>query len=176
MTGDAAPRGLAHDAQFGALYPQLRRIAHSLLRRNQPITLLNTTGLVHEAWLRLAANQGLPLDDDGRFLGYASRVMRFVVIDFVRQRHAQRRGGGIKHVTLDTGAGESATLQDEQLLHLSEAIDALNEVDPQLVQLVELRCFGGLSEIQIGQTQGISVRTVRRQWQRARALLHAAMA
>ena len=175
MSDDAPGRGLAHDAVFGMLYPQLRRIAHGLLRRNQPITLLDTTGLVHEAWLRLAVNQGLPLDDDGRFLAYAARVMRFVVIDFVRQRHAQRRGGGVAHVTLDTGMGESALLQDEQLLRLNEAIDALQAVDPLLVQLIELRCFGGLAETQIGQTLGVSVRTVRRQWQRARALLHAAM-
>lgn len=125
--------------------------------------------------MRLAANQGLPLDDDGRFLAYAARVMRFVVIDFVRQRHAQRRGGAVVHVTLDTGVGESATLQDEQLLRLNDAIDALNAVDPSLVQHIELRCFGGLAEIQIGQALGISVRTVRRQWQRARALLHASL-
>jgi len=168
-------RGLEHDALFGALYPQLRRMARAQLRRNQPITLLDTTGLVHEAWLRLAANQGMPLDDEGRFLGYAARVMRFVVIDFVRQRHAQRRGGEVVHVTLDTGIGESSTLHDEQLLRLNEAIDALGAVDERLVQLVELRCFGGLSETQLGETLGVSVRTVRRQWQRARALLHAAM-
>jgi RNA polymerase sigma factor (TIGR02999 family) len=172
---DAALRSLEHDALFGVLYPQLRRIARGQLRRNEHITLLDTTGLVHEAWLRMAANAGLPLDDEGRFLGYAARVMRFVVIDFVRRRHAQRRGGEAVHVTLDTDIGESATLHDEQLLRLNDAIDALEQVDERLLQLVELRCFGGLSELQIGQTLGISVRTVRRQWQRARALLHASM-
>ena len=82
------PRKLEQDALFGALYPQLRRLAHAQLRRNEAITLLDTTGLVHEAWLRLANNDGMPLHDPGRFLGYAARVMRFVVIDFVRQRHA----------------------------------------------------------------------------------------
>jgi RNA polymerase sigma factor (TIGR02999 family) len=163
------------DAVFGALYPQLRRIARGQLRRNEPITLLDTTGLVHEAWLRLAANEGLPLDDHGRFLGYAARVMRFVVIDFVRQRHAQRRGGEHLHVTLDTGMAASATVQDEQLLQLDEALSALQAVDEQLVQVVEMRCFGGLSEVEIAGALGVTDRTVRRHWQRARALLHAAL-
>ena len=170
-----AERSLEQDALFGALYPELRRIAHGQLRRNEPITLLDTTGLVHEAWLRVAEGQGLPTGDRGHFLGCAARVMRFIVIDFVRQRHAQRRGGDAVHVTLDTGIGDTATLHDEQLLRLNDAIDALADVDPRLVQLVELRCFGGLSELQIGEALGTSVRTVRRQWQRARALLHAAM-
>jgi RNA polymerase sigma factor (TIGR02999 family) len=172
---DPLVNGLERDAIFGTLYPQLRRIAHGQLRRHEPITLLDTTGLVHEVWLRLAANHGLPLDDQGRFLGYASRVMRFVVIDFVRQRHAQRRGGGHLHVTLDTGTAESATLHDEQLLRLNEAIDALTQVDAKLVQVIEMRCFGGLSEIEIAAAMNITERTVRRHWQRARALLHAAM-
>lgn len=169
-------RSLEQDALFGALYPQLRRLAHAQLRRNEPITLLDTTGLVHEAWLRLAKNDGMPLDDPGRFLGYASRVMRFVVIDFVRQRHAQRRGGERLHVTLDTGAAESATLHDEQLLRLNDALEELDQVDERLVKVIEMRCFGGLSEIQIGEALGVTVRTVRRQWQRARLLLHAALA
>ena len=171
----APPPPPGQDALFGALYPELRRIAHGQLRRNEPITLLDTTGLVHEAWLRVAEGQGLPTGDRGHFLGCAARVMRFIVIDFVRQRHAQRRGGDAVHVTLDTGIGDTATLHDEQLLRLNDAIDALADVDPRLVQLVELRCFGGLSELQIGEALGTSVRTVRRQWQRARALLHAAM-
>ncbi len=170
-----SPGRMQSDAVFGVLYPQLRRIARGQLRRNEPITLLDTTGLVHEAWLRLAANQGLPLDDHGRFLGYAARVMRFVVIDFVRQRHAQRRGGELVHLTLDTGIQALATVQDERLLQLNEALSALQGVDEQLVQVVEMRCFGGLGEAEIAHALGVSDRTVRRHWQRARALLHAAL-
>ena len=173
---DAALRSLEHDALFGALYPQLRRIAHGQLRRNQPITLLDTTGLVHEAWLRVAEGQGLPTGDRGHFLGCAARVMRFIVIDFVRQRHAQRRGGDAVHVTLDTGIGDTATLHDEQLLRLNDALEELAQVDDRLVKVIEMRCFAGLSEIQIGEALGVTVRTVRRQWQRARLLLHAALA
>ena len=172
----APPLPPGQDALFGALYPQLRRLAHGQLRRNEPITLLDTTGLVHEAWLRLVKNDGMPLDDPGLFLGYAARVMRFVVIDFVRQRHAQRRGGEHQHVTLDTGIAESATLHDEQLLRLNDALDELAQVDERLVKVIEMRCFAGLSEIQIGEALGVTVRTVRRQWQRARLLLHAALA
>ena len=169
------PNDLERDAVFGALYPQLRRIAHGQLQRNEPITLLDTTGLVHEFWLRFAENTGLPVDDRSRFLGYASRVMRFVVIDFVRQRHTQRRGGGLLQVTLDTAIAESATLHDEQLLRLHDALDQLAQVDARMVSIVEMRCFGGLSEIEIGKSLGVTDRTVRRQWQRAPALLHAAM-
>ena len=170
-----AASGQAHDVVFAALYAQLRRLARGQLRRNEPITLLDTTGLVHEAWLRLAANPGMPLDDHGRFLGYAARVMRFVVIDFVRQRHAQRRGGEHLHVTLDTGIAEGAVLQDEQVLRLNEALAALQGVDERLVQVVEMRCFGGLGEVEIAAALGVTERTVRRHWQRARALLHAAL-
>jgi len=173
--GDPLHR-LERDAVFAALYPQLRRIAHGQLRRHEPITLLDTSGLVHELWLRLAGNQGMPLDDPGRFLGYAARVMRFVVIDFVRQRHAQRRGGALQQVTLDTAVLESATLDDDQLLRLGDALDELAQVDDRLVSVIEMRCFGGLTEVQIGEALGVNVRTVRRHWQRARLLLQAALA
>ena len=170
----AAARG--HDALFDALYPQLRRLAHAQLRRNEPVTLLDTTGLVHEAWLRLAGNEGTPVHDRGFFLGCASRVKRFIVIDFVRQRHAQRRGGAHTHVTLDTAIGETATLHDEQVLRLHEALEELAQVDERLVRIVEMRSFGGLSEVEIAATLGVTDRTVRREWRRARALLHAALA
>lgn len=174
MTPGAPPSG-PYDTLFAALYPRLRRLAHGQLRRNEPITLLDTTGLVHELWLRLAGKPGMPLHDPGMFLGYAARVMRFVVIDFVRRRHAERRGGDQLQVTLDTGIAESATLHDEQLLRLNDAIDALGAVDERLVQVIEMRCFGGLSEEQMAEAMGVTTRTVRRHWQRARLLLHAAL-
>lgn len=176
MSEDRLLQDMQRDALFGALYPQLHGLAHGQLRRNETITLLDTTGLVHETWLRLGANGGLPTDDAGRFLGYAARVMRFVVIDFVRKRHAQRRGGDVLHITLGADIVDATPLHDEQLLRLNSALDEIAQVDTRLEQLIEMRCFGGLTEVQIAAALGVTVRTVRRQWQRARALLHVALA
>ena len=166
---------VGRDALFALLYRELRRLARAQLRRTGPITLLDTTGLVHEAWLRLAGNATMPLDDPGWFMAYTSRVMRFVVIDFVRQRHTARRGGGQLHITLDTGIADMATLHDAQLLQLHETLGDLARIDARLVQVVEMRCFGGMSDAEIGQALGVTDRTVRRHWAKARALLHAAM-
>ena len=152
---------------FDELYQRLRRLARSQLRRNEPITLLDTTGLVHEAYLRLAGAKAHPFADRPQFLAYASRVMRCVVVDFIRRHRTQSRGGGLLHVTLNTQIGEEATLHD--------ALEDLARVDDRLASIVEMRCFGGLSEVEIGQALGVTERTVRRQWQKARLLLRAAM-
>ena len=160
---------------FDEMYDRLRRLAHSQLRRNEPITLLDTTGLVHESFLRLAQSVPAGFADRAQFLGYASRVMRFVVIDFIRRRRAQSRGGHVVHVTLDTAVGESATLHDAQMIRLHEALDELAGVDERLASIVEMRCFGGLGEYEIALALGVTERTVRRQWSKARTLLKAAM-
>ena len=160
---------------FDQLYDRLRRLAHSQLRRNEPITLLDTTGLVHESYLRLSQSAPEGFADRAQFLGYASRVMRFVVIDFIRRRHAQARGGHVVHVTLDTAVGETATLHDAQMIRLHEALDELALVDERLAAIVEMRCFGGLGEREMAQALGITERTVRRHWLKARTLLKAAM-
>ena len=170
---------LALGPLFAQLYPRLRRMAHAQLRQNEAITLLDTSGLVHESFMRMARDAGSAITDPGQFLGYASRVMRFVVVDFVRRRRAQRRGGAWVQVTLNTGAGlgagASQVLGDEQLVRMHAALEQLSNVDPRLVQIVEMRCFGGLPEVQIAQALGITDRTVRRQWAKARMLLAAAM-
>jgi RNA polymerase sigma factor (TIGR02999 family) len=171
----AMPQAPAAESLFHELYDQLRRLARARLRRNEPITLLDTTGLVHESYLRLA--QGLPgaFNDRDHFLATASRTMRFVVVDFIRAHRAQARGGDQVHVTLDTSIGERATLHDEQILQLHEALEELVQIDPRLAAGVEMRCFAGLSEQEIADAQGVNVRTVRRDWQKARTLLKAAM-
>lgn len=160
---------------FDELYQRLRRLARSQLRRNEPITLLDTTGLVHEAYLRLAGAKAHPFADRPQFLAYASRVMRCVVVDFIRRHRTQSRGGGLLHVTLNTQIGEEATLHDAQMIRLHDALEDLARVDDRLASIVEMRCFGGLSEVEIGQALGVTERTVRRQWQKARLLLRAAM-
>ena len=143
---------LERDAAFGVLYPKLRRMAHRQLRRNEPITLLDTTGLVHEFWLRFAGNAGRPVDDEG-FLGYATREMRFVVIDFVRRRQTQRRGGDLLHVTLDTATAESATLHDEQLQRLQDALEELAPVDGRPLQCANQ----ALDDLRAGRLQRVAV-------------------
>jgi RNA polymerase sigma factor (TIGR02999 family) len=161
---------------FDELYNRLRQLAHAQLRRSEPITLLDTTGLVHESYLRLAHAEPGSFADRGQFLGYASRVMRFVVIDFIRRHRAESRGGAAVQVTLDTALGERLTLHDAQLIQLHDALDDLAKVDERLAAIVEMRCFGGLGEAEIAAVLGITDRTVRRDWQKARALLKAAMA
>lgn len=170
----SAPGQGGADAHFTELYQELRRLARARLRRSEGVTLLDTTSLVHESWLRLRGLDaaGLP-GGEGQFLAYASRVMRLVVIDFVRQRRAERRGGDQLHITLNTEVADGLAVSDEQVLNIHEALEALAQVDERLVRIVEMRCFGGLDELSIARALGITDRTVRRDWQKARLLLKA---
>ncbi|MBQ0931429.1 sigma-70 family RNA polymerase sigma factor [Ideonella sp. 4Y16] len=168
------PSAPVADAHFTGLYQDLRRLARARLRRSEGVTLLDTTSLVHESWLRLRRLDAADLPGgEGQFLAYASRVMRLVVIDFVRQRRAERRGGDQLHVTLSTEVADAVAVSDEQVLGIHEALEALAQVDPRLVRIVEMRCFGGLDEQTIAQSLGVTDRTVRRDWQKARLLLKA---
>lgn len=171
-----APLPLSTDALFQSLYQDLRRLARARLRRSEGVTLLDTTALVHESWLRLREMDAAQLaGGSGQFLAYASRVMRFVVIDFVRQRHAERRGGDQLHITLNTEVAESAALEDDSVLRIHEALEELAQVDERLVRIVEMRCFGGLDEQTIAEALGVTDRTVRREWQKARMMLKAVL-
>lgn len=172
MTAAPAPPA---DALFGTLYRELRQLARSRLRRSEPITLLDTTSLVHEAYLRFEQPDPLHPLDHGQFLGYAARVMRFVVIDFVRARHAERRGGDAAHVTLSEDLLDGGPMADAEVLRLHEAIEALAAVEPRLAQVVEMRCFVGLQHAEIAQALGVVERTVRRDWDKACLLLRAAL-
>jgi len=170
----AAPAEPA-DELFRLMYQDLRRLARSRLRRSEDITMLDTTALVHESYLRFQNSPGLAGLQHGQFLAYAARTMRFVVIDFVRQRRAQRRGGGQFQVTLNTDACESVAVGDEQVLRIHEALEELAQVDDRLARIVEMRCFGGLDELAIAEALGVTDRTVRREWQKARLLLKVAL-
>ncbi len=167
----------AADRAYSLLYADLRRLAHSRLRREGVYTLLDTTSLVHESYLRLhgAAEPGFAGRD--QFLAYAARVMRSVVVDLVRARNAERRGGGAAHVTLsttlvegDAGHGGGPNGRDE-VLQVHEALDALEQQDARLASVVEMRYFGGLSEREIAEAMGVTERTVQRDWQKARLFL-----
>lgn len=169
--GDAQAAGAA----FGLLYADLQRLARARLRQHQTMTLLDTTSLVHEVYLKLVGAQALPVVDRQHFFAYASRVMRSVIVDFARARLAERRGGAAEHVVLDTALGDRLCAPENDVLRVHEALDALAQADARLAQVVEMRYFGGLSEAEIAQALDVSERTVRRDWEKARLLLLAAL-
>lgn len=160
---------------FALTYEQLRDIAHQRLRQSQGDGLLNTTALVHECFLRFSKIGSLSLDDRAHFLGYAGRVMRSVVIDFARERLSQRRGSGALFVTLRTDIPEEGAASAERLLRVDTVLQQLGEAHPRLVQVVELKYFAGFTLEEIADLLDIAPRTVRRDWDRARLLLLAAL-
>lgn len=161
----------ARDRLFAAAYPELRRVARARLRASRQNTLLDTTVLVHECYVRFVDAGRLRLDDRRHFIGYAAKIMRSVIVDTARERLSQRRGGAERPVTLDSQIVATGTEAAVDVLHLHEALDDLARHDPRLVQVVELRYFGGLTEEQVAEALGVTERTVRRDWQKARLLL-----
>jgi RNA polymerase sigma factor (TIGR02999 family) len=167
-------RAAAGDAQareplFRLLYPELMRLAQSHLAQAGTLSL-DPGGLLHEAYLRLPESSRLPDRNRRVFYAYASKVMRSVIVDYVRERGAQKRGGGERAETLgDTLAG---MLCEERLLPaIDEAMKALEDADPRAHRVVELRYFGGLTEDVIADVLEVSIATVKRDWRRARAFL-----
>lgn len=160
---------------FGLLYDELRRIARSRLRQHQTMTLLDTTSLVHECFVKMVGVNGVAVEDRHHFFAYAARVMRSVIIDFARARLAERRGGNVERVVLDTHLGDRIAAPESDVLRVNEALEILGRADARLAQVVEMRYFGGLTEPEIAEALGLSVRTVRRDWEKARLLLLAAM-
>jgi RNA polymerase sigma factor (TIGR02999 family) len=163
-------------AAFGLVYDELRKLARAKLRVHQTMTLLDTTSLVHESYLRLAQSGRARIADRGHFFAYAARVMRSVIVDFARERLAERRGGGQPVLTLNTEIAERATADDGDLLRLHDALEDLSKVNPRLVCVVEMRYFAGFTEQEIADALGVSERTVKRDWEKARLLLRAALA
>jgi len=160
---------------FGLLYAELRRLARAKLRQHQSMTLLDTTSLLHESYVRLVGAQALPVADRHHFFTYAARVMRSVIVDFARARLAERRGGDADRVVLDTRIAAEVAAPANDVLRVHEALDVLAQADPRLAQVVELRYFGGMTEAEIAEALGTSERTVRRDWEKARLLLAAAL-
>jgi RNA polymerase sigma factor (TIGR02999 family) len=171
--------GAAVGALFEHLYGDLRRIAHARLREGGRDALLDTTSLVHESYTRFAKLARLDVADRQHFLAYASKVMRSVIVDLARERGAERRGGGVAPITLTTGLGEAvADAQPDaqpEVLRVHEALDELAAIEPRLAQVVEMRYFGGLEHAEIAATLGLGLRTVERDWERARSFLYAAL-
>jgi RNA polymerase sigma factor (TIGR02999 family) len=167
----AAGDRIAADQAFALLYADLQRLAHSRMRRSGDMTLLDTTALVHESYLRFQAAGDLEFADRQHFLAYAARVMHTVVVDLVRARQADRRGGGAEHVTLNTAIGDAVTRHDDEILRVHDAMSDLASTDQRLANVVEMRYFGGLSELEIAESLGVTERTVQRDWQKARLFL-----
>ena len=139
---------------------------------NNPLTLLDTAGLVSDTYRRLAQQHNLRIESRAHFLGYCSRIMRSVIIDLVRERNAERRGGGERKLTLNTSIGDSMPVADEPL-RVDDALAELAKREPRLAQVVEMRYFGGYTEEEVAEALGITTRTVQRDWQKARLLLQA---
>lgn len=166
---------LAAESLYRMLYEELRRLARHRVRAAGELTLLDTTALVHESYLRLGGLQAGDFVDRQHFLAYAARAMRSVVVDMVRARQAQRRGGDVAHVTLDTAIAEDHAVHDEEVVRVHEALDTLAASDPRLARVVELRYFGGLSEPEVAAILGVTERTVQRDWAKARVYLALAL-
>jgi len=161
----------ALDSLFELLYADIHRMARARLADNGPLTLLDPTSLAHEAYLRLHNAGRIDLDSRGRFMAYVSTVLRSVIVDFARRRSAERRGGGQANVTLNTEVAASIGNQDDDIIRINDALDELEKSDPRLRQVVEMRYFAGLTEQEIAEALGLTDRTVRRDWERARLLL-----
>jgi len=161
----------AMDAVFQALYPELRRIAQA--RAPGHGSSLSPTVLVHEAYLRLVGNDDLSLNDRGHFFACAARAMRHIAIDDARRNLAEKRGGGVAMLTLDEGLAELEMPGQADLLAVNDALDALAAINPRQKQVVELRFFAGLEFQEIADLLECSLRTAKREWERARAFLYA---
>ena len=163
--------GQAAEALFAALYAELHRLAKRQLARQGLQVSLGATTLLHEAYLDMAARNGPSFPDQARFMGYAARVMRGLIIDHARERHAQKRGGLFEITSLDTDAMENA-VDHKELVQISEILDELGKVEPALAAIVDLKFFCGFSFAEIAAMQDVSERTVQRSWEKARIYLH----
>lgn len=168
----AADRGdvAARDALFASLYAELHRLARRQLARGGPSAGIGVTTLLHEAYVAMATGPGPSFPDRARFMGYAARVMRGVIVDHARQRHAVKRGGAFEITSLPTDVAEHA-VDFEELSAISTAVDDLARLEPALAQVVDLRFFCGFSILEIAAMQATSERTVQRKWEKARIYL-----
>ena len=164
--GDVASR----EELFAVLYRELHGLAQRELRRNAFLTMSPTT-LLHETYLNLSGRPGNVFPDRARFMAYAARAMRGLLIDYLRARRAQKRGGEFEITSLPTELPAGAAAADGEIEGIAEALDALGAVDPRLAQLVDLKFFCGFSFAEIAQLQGVSERTAQRDWDKARILL-----
>jgi len=166
MTTNSPPR----EELLSLLYDELRRIAAAKLARESPGQTLQPTALVHEAWLRLGADQQPPWQNRGHFLAAAAEAMRRILVENARRKLRLKRGGGADRVELHESAIE-APMEDEKILQVNEALDALAAEDPEKAEIVKLRFFAGLNHHEIAALLGVNEKTVRRHWEVAKVRL-----
>ena len=158
---------------YAILYPELRRIAHSRLRQGSGRVSLDTTALVHDSYLKFVQTRSLDVKDRNHFLAYASTVMRSVIVDLIRESQAERRGGGQFDLTLNTQIGDAAPAASaEEALHVHDALAKLEAIEPRMARVVEMRYFAGLNDSEIAACLGVTMRTVGRDWEKARVFLY----
>jgi RNA polymerase sigma factor (TIGR02999 family) len=167
----------ALDAVFAALYPDLKRVAHARLYAQGHGAGLHTTTLVHESFLKLAQSGRIALQDRRHFFAYAAKTMRNIIVDSVREQLAERRGAGAEHITLSSAEllPLQPTSDGDQIMRVHDALAELEALDAELAQVVEMRYFGGYTEVEIGELLGVTERTVRRRWDKGRAWLFVAL-
>jgi RNA polymerase sigma factor (TIGR02999 family) len=163
--------GSAAEALFSALYDELHRLAKRELARHAGPVSLGATTLLHQAYIDMAAREGSSFPDRGRFMGYAARVMRGLIIDHARNRYAQKRGGRFEITRLRTDVAENV-VDDRELSRIGAALDELAKLDPVLAEIVDLKFFCGFSFAEIAGIQGVTERTIQRKWEKARIYLH----
>jgi RNA polymerase sigma factor (TIGR02999 family) len=167
--------GQASEALFASLYRELRGLARRELARSGPGAALGATSLLHEAYLDIAQRQGMDFPDRARFLAYTARVMRGVIIDGLRRRRARKRGGDFEITSID-GKDVGAPPGDaEEMERLSQALDELAAVEPEIAHVVDLKFFCGFTFAEIADLRGSSERTVQRHWDKARIYLRHAL-
>jgi RNA polymerase sigma factor (TIGR02999 family) len=165
VSGNAAAR----EHLYAMLYGELVRLARSHLAGSGAVSL-NPSAIVHEAYVRMLKREATPMRDRRAFFAYASSVMRSVLIDHMRERAAEKRGGGLAPLTLTTGVMQEAVAA-EDFSRLNDALLELRQVDDRCFQVVEMRYFAGMTEEDIAQELSVSVPTVKRDWRKARAFL-----
>ena len=171
---ESPPNTTSVDETVALAYQELRAIAHLRLMATAPGGTLSTTALVHEAYLKLVDGSPTGLRDRAHLLALASLAMRHVLIDRARERSTVKRGGEPKRITLDE-AELSVDEEPEAVLQLNDALDRLAAFEPRLARVVECRFFGGLTESETADALGVTVRTVQRDWVKARVLLKRAL-
>jgi RNA polymerase sigma factor (TIGR02999 family) len=159
------------DALFGTLYAELHRLARRELNRRGPVGGLGATTLLHEAYLSISGREGTVFVDHARFMAYAARVMRGLIIDDVRRRRSVKRGGLFDITSLGADHADSV-INPHTLILISDALDELAEVEPNLAEIIDLKFFCGFSFAEIAAMRGVSERTIQRNWEKGRLYLH----
>jgi len=161
----------AREALFAALYSELHRLAQRELARRGAGMSLGVTTLLHEAYLDMSGRDGTSFPDRARFMGYAARVMRGLIIDHARSRRAQKRGGQFELTSAGTHLLENVA-DERELTEVADALEDLAKIDPSLAEIVDLKFFCGFSFAEIAAMRGTSERTVQRHWEKARIYLY----